>query len=260
LYWKSLGIKSHRINSKSMGLIKTSFPEFFASIFYRLNATDDSEIPDSEHVDQQLKKMQSNEMLKKPKDQKSIVQALWDEVYSIGARIWDGIKRVWHWFKSKVKKIVSTVGAFFKNISRIAYQYILKAYEAVQAVIKGVASSILFFAQPVLPLPKEGLNVSAAKVVIGRDKDFDFQVLVDVNDQPGDILKISEYMIEKSGMFALSCRFLGAFLQILVKMLKDIWTFSWVSLLMALLRLYKMIARMAPAFIAAQKREDALSA
>ncbi|MBN4073375.1 peptidoglycan-binding protein [Mariprofundus ferrooxydans] len=259
LYWKSLGIKSHRINSKSMGLIKTSFPEFFASIFYRLNATDDSEIPDSEHVDQQLKKMQSNEMLKKPKDQKSIVQALWDEVYSIGARIWDGIKRVWHWFKSKVK-IVSTVGAFFKNISRIAYQYILKAYEAVQAVIKGVASSILFFAQPVLPLPKEGLNVSAAKVVIGRDKDFDFQVLVDVNDQPGDILKISEYMIEKSGMFALSCRFLGAFLQILVKMLKDIWTFSWVSLLMALLRLYKMIARMAPAFIAAQKREDALSA
>jgi len=259
MYWTSLGIKSHRINLKSMGLIKSSFPEFFASIAGRLHETDDSETPDSEYVYQQLKAMQSKEILKNPKNRKSIVQTLWNEVYSIGARIWDGLKRVWHWFKSQVKKIVSTVGAFFKNISRIAYQYILKAYEAVKAVIKGVGSSMSFFAQPVLPFPKEALNVSAAKVVIGRDKDFDFRVVVDVNDRPEDILKISEYVIEKSGMFALSCRFLGAFLQIVVKLLKDIWKFSWVSLLMALLRLYKTIARMAPAFIEAQKREDALA-
>ncbi|MBL4774743.1 MAG: peptidoglycan-binding protein [Mariprofundus sp.] len=250
-YWQGLGIRSEKLNSKSMGLIKSSFPDFFASISERLNATEDNHIPDSEQVYQEIRdRADENE------SETSIVQQIWHQVYSIGARLWDGIKRVWRWFKAVINKAKIAVKDFVKKISGIAYQYILKAYEAVRAVIKGVTGSISFFFKPVLPLPKEGLNVSTAKVQIGRDKDFDFKVFVDIKDRPDDILKISQYLENKSSLFFHSCRFFGEFLQITIKLLKDIWKFSWISLLMALLRLYKSIKQSAPDLIAFVKEEQ----
>jgi len=254
-YWKEAHGESPEVEKtsptlKATNFIQSSFPDFFTSISERLNEAEDNEILDSEQVYQHIRDMAEND------DETSIVQKLWDQVYSIGARLWDGIKRAWRWFKAVVNKVKIAVKDFVKKISGIAYQYILKAYEAAKAVIKGVAGSIYFFSKSVLPLPKEGLKVSMAKVQIGRDKDFDFQVLVDVKDRPDDILKISEYLENKSGLFFHSCRLLGKLLHIILKLLKDIWKFSWISLLMALLRLYKSIKQWAPEIISFVREEQ----
>lgn len=244
-YWDGVGKDHHSASeTKAKVFVKSSFPSFFADVQALLAETEDG-LPDSDIVFEQLRQ--------KP----TLLQEAWDHVYGIGARIWDGIKRAWHWFKAMVSKVVGKIAAFVKNLSRIAYQYILKSYEGVEAVIKCVCSSITFFTRPILKLPLKQLGISEVGwLVIGRDSDFDFRTLVDVNARCGEVNDMADYVTEKAKMFNLSCRFLASMLNILLSLLKTLYA-GWAGLLMALLKLYKSIAHWIPIFIEAQRQEEA---
>ncbi|RLL53660.1 peptidoglycan-binding protein [Mariprofundus sp. EBB-1] len=252
-YWEGLGKdKRSTPEMKATCFVKWSFPDFFKGI-HALLAESEEEAPDSEDVFEQL-----NIAMDENKND-TLLQQIWDHISGIGARVWDGIKRAWRWLSAMVKKGLGKMVGFVKNLSRIAYQYILKAYEGVRAVIKGVAGSIAFFSKRVLELPMESLGVSVDSLVLfSRDFDSDYRVLVRAESNPDDLCRIADYVSARAGLFSVSCDFLASFLDILLGLLKKVWLVSWAGLLMALLKLYKSISHWAPIFIEAQRHEEAL--
>lgn len=242
-YWKAVEkVPISDSKTKTRNFVKSSFPEFFAGIQLP-HAETEVALSDSDNVYNYL------DELKKPNPLKDV----WKTVYETGARIWDGIKRAWRWFKAKIH----VAKVFFKNLSRVVYQYVLRAYEGVGTIIKCVSSSITFFTRPVLKMPLQQLGISGSGgLVIGRDSDFDFRTLVDVNAPSEEILIMADYVAGKAKMFNMSCRFLASMLNILLSLLKTSYK-GWVGLLMALLKLYKSIAHWIPLFSEAQRLEEA---
>lgn len=228
---------------KAKNFVSLTFPAFFAGIQSLLTGADD-DLSDSGTVFDDL--------------DPNLLQQAWDGVYKIRARIWDGIKRAWHWFKGIINKAIGNIDLFLKNLSRIAHQYVLKAYEGVEAVIKCVCRSITFFTRPILKLPLKQYGISEpGGLVIGRDRDFDFRSLVDAYACAEEINIMADYVAGKAKLFNMSCRFLASMLNILLSLLKKTSCAGWVGLLMALLKLYKSIAYWVPIFIEAQQQEEA---
>jgi len=182
-----------------------------------------------------------------------LIQKVWQELRSIGSRIWDGIKRAWHWFKSIVTEGVT----WLKNLTRLAYSFILKSFEAVRAVVSGVVGSLSFFAKKELVFPWRGLKVNPDHPVLRmhHDKDFDFTTVVHDFGKPEDVNRVAEYLANKSSMFALSCKFMASLLDMVIDLIRRSVFTGWAALLMALLRLYKSIKQSAPAMIAFVEQE-----
>ncbi len=248
-------LKSQSIANRSTGLIRIGFPGFFGSVFQRLASASQEDVTDSESVYEQLREVAGD------KDHKgSIIQEIWNHVYSIGARIWDGIKRAWQWVKSLVVKVFKGVKQFIKNISRIAYQFILKAYEQTRRLIKGVTGSIHFFLRTPLELPKLREAPKDPKVLFLHDRDFDFQVFVETSERPNVVRLHSQYVKREAQIFGLSCHIVGECLHHLIKMLKGIWGLAWAALLMALLKTYQSIKKWAPDIIALEKQQQSMRA
>ncbi|MDX8405512.1 MAG: peptidoglycan-binding domain-containing protein [Mariprofundus sp.] len=252
-YWGHLGAHGKRNlgrsspGLKARALVNSAFPDFFLSVHERLKRSAEEPLADSDAVYSRLEK----EIKKDP----TVLQQVWNYIYDFGARIWDGIKRAWHWLKARITDLVSTTEAYLKNLSRLAYHYIRRAYEAVSAVIKGVAGSISFFTPCVLNIPKEKLKLNKGNcTLIGHDMDFDFRVLVDVKDSAADVQRIVDYVNGKSTLFGISCKLLA----LLLELLKQATFAGWPMLLMALLKLYRAIVQWAPVFLDAQRREAAL--
>ncbi len=172
---------------------------------------------------------------------------------TFGARLWDGVKRMWSWFKRVIKSAARAAGEFIKGVSRIAYHYILKSYEAVQAVVKAVVHSIRFFTQKRLDI--SGLN----RTVVFHDLDFDFKAVIHNGDAPEDVRAIVDSLNRKSRVFKIACKIFSALLDVLKGIVKGAFT-GWAALLMSLLKLYKCIARWAPELIEAQQQDERLNA
>jgi len=61
-------------------------------------------------------------------DRKDQLPAVWQTVRTIGARIWDGVRRVWGWFKRMLtvfKKKILKIGT---NLSRLIYDFALESF------------------------------------------------------------------------------------------------------------------------------------
>jgi len=250
-YWEGLG-KDGRSSPKTKAkvFVKSSFQSFFAGIHAMLAEQEDG-IPDGDALFDLLSEQAESD------GKATILQKVWDHVYMIGARMWDGIKRAWRWFKAMVKKAMEKAKEFATNLARIAYQYIRRAYEGMRAVIKGVCGSISFFTQRVLVFPPKVFGaLGEGGLLVGRDKDFDFRALVDVDAVSGNVDAMSGYLASKAEVFGMSCRFLSSLLNILLGLLRKVWFAGWAGLLMALLKLYRSFSHWAPRFIEMQRQED----
>jgi len=228
------------------------FPIFFGKIHAEmLSAMHESPV-DSEDVYRNILESSDEE------SDINLIQKVWQELRSIGSRIWDGIKRAWHWFKSIVKQGVT----WLKNLTRLAYSFILKSFEAVRAVVSGVVGSLSFFAKKELVFPWRGLKLNPDHPVLRmhHDKDFDFTTVVHDFGNPEDVNRVAEYLANKSSMFALSCKFMASLLDMVIDLIRRSVFTGWAALLMALLRLYKSIKQSAPAMIAFVEQEQRMQA
>jgi len=243
-------LQSQGIENRSKGLIRIGFPEFFGSLLQRNHSASQESISDSELVYQHLR-----EAAGKTGQEGSLLQDIWNHVYAIGARIWDGIKRAWHWVKSLVMRVVDGVKRFVRNISRIAYSFILKAYEQIRLLIKGVTSSIHYFLRSPLEMPALKGVATSPRLLFIHDRDFDFRVFVESTEQPNAVRLHSIYLKNNADIFGLSCHLVGECLHQLINMLKDIWATTWAGLLMALLKTYKSIQRWGPDIMALEQQQ-----
>lgn len=239
-FWIDKG-QSARSTMRSRTYLNKSFRKFFSELYHDTMLDQADELPDSDELFQQFS------------DDKDFIQTVWDHVKTFGARLWDGMKRIWGWFRRVIKSAAKAVGAFIKGVSRIAYHYILKSYEAVQAVVKAVVHSIRFFTQQRLDI--SGLN----RTVIFHDLDFDFKAVVHSGDAPEDVRTIVDSLNRKSRIFKISCKIFSALLNVLKGVVKGAFT-GWAALLMSLLKLYKRVAYWVPELIEAQQQDERISA
>jgi len=259
-FWKDRGDGSNNVIKTFPALLNASddnardhviksFPAFFYSIDLELSRDVTDDPVDSQYVYDALHQHFSG------KHGDSFIQLVWSQLRAIGSRIWDGVRRARRWFKSNTK-------LFLKNISRLAYNFILKSFEAVRAVVSGVVGSLNFFGKNEIVFPLNGLGIDPQKTLfrMRHDYDFDFISLVDTASPANDIEVIVGYLENKSSMFAVSCRFLASLLEMVIDLIKGGLFTGWAVLLMALLRLYKSIEQWAPVIIAFEREEERMLA
>jgi len=239
-FWVDKG-QPARSAMRSRSYLSQSFRTFFSELYQDTMLDQADELPDSDELFQHF----SND--------KNFIQTVWDHVKTFGARLWDGVKRMWSWFKRVIKSAARAAGEFMQGVSRIAYHYILKSYEAVQTVIKAVVHSIRFFTQPRLDISDRN------RTVIFHDRDFDFKAAVHNDDTPEDIHAMAESLKLKSSIFKISCKIFSALLNVLKGVVQGVFT-GWAALLMSLLKLYKRTAQWLPELIQAQLQDERINA
>jgi len=242
-FWKDRDDKGPGLKARFH--LRKNFPDFFAVLSATMFEADDK--LDSDMISDVLE-----QGIAAHKDE-HLIHKIWNQLHAIGARIWDGIKRVWRWFTAKLNDGI----AYLKNLSRLAYHLILQSFEAAQSLVTGVVSSLSFFADPVLNFPLKGLGLDAKNpsLIVGKDKDFDFISIVDSAAGPAGIEKMMQYLNNKASMFAVSCKFLACLLDVVIAVIKNSIFVGWPLFLMALLKFYKSIKNWAPAIIASQRAE-----
>jgi len=245
-YWQERGERSARLIA--LKLVKGTFPRFFASLCDGLVAGGYDQPVSSETIFRQLSNYAEG-------GDQALIRKVWDQVYAFGSRIWDGVSRTWRWITMMLKRGGKSAAAFFGNLSRLAYRYILKAYEATKSVVKAVISSADYLTRPVMDIPKVEMQISVEnQTVIGRDRDFDFRVIVGEQDRAIDVYQISDWMNNISRLFSISCHLLAELLDILIGVMRGGLFVGWAALLMGLLKFYKSIDRWLPELIAVQQR------
>jgi len=211
--------------------VNSSFPLFFAQLLK--DTTTEVEQMDADEVYDCLKEYHIS------------LDTVWEHVKAFGSRLWDGLKRIWGWFRNIVRKVASAVSSFIKNISCLAYQYMLHSYETVKAVIRGFCDSVSYLVSAELKVPEH------VKTVIRHDADFDFKILVHEEDKPADVTASVEAVKIRSRIFNISSRILAALINVLKYIATGFAGPEW--LLMGLLKLHKRITRLAPELIELQK-------
>ncbi|WP_018294213.1 peptidoglycan-binding protein [Mariprofundus ferrooxydans] len=242
-YWIDSGMTRFQAELKAVKLVKRTYPALFSSL--HADAADAEAGTESAILFSRLEE----EITDKP----ALMQQVWNQLHVIGSRIWDGIRRTWRWFRAMLKRVAGRAVAWLGNIARLAYHYIINAYEAMQMVIRGVDESIRFFAQPVMRFYAPGHTEAPIDSLMIHDRDFDFRLLLDRSDSSELVNAMAGRLHECSAVFAISCRFLAELLDILVGLLRQGLLTGWVALLMALLKLYQSIHYWAPRLLAAQQ-------
>jgi len=236
-------------NAHAVMKAKQHVTKYFHLFFQNIHATlsvDASEMhPDSDVVFQKL-----HDAAHKNQDE-NMIQKVWHELRSIGSRIWDGLKRAWHWLATMVKKGVT----WLKNLTRLAYNYILKSFESARCVVSGVVGTLTFFADRELQFPWQGLGVKPV-LRMARDGDFDFRTMVDVTANAPALDCVSSYLETKASIFAISCRMFAALLDMVIDLIKHTIFSGWAVLMMALLKLYNIIKAFAPQILAFARVEQ----
>ena len=166
-------------------------------------------------------------------NKKEQIPSVWLEVRQIGARIWDGIRRVWGWFKRMVTVFKQKILKIGKNISRIIYEFALDSFTVVANVLKSVGTTMETIVSPILP------GSHTEQVIFYRDLDFDPRVLILSTADGHDVLKCCQTLKHNTRLFAFGCRVLGAFISLLIDVYRIAWT-AYYGLVLALIKLRRL--------------------
>jgi len=163
----------------------------------------------------------------------NVLDKVWQQIKSIGSRIWDGLKRAWGWFKSLVIKGVKKITAWAKNIARLTYQYAIHAFTTVKRILKAMSKFILHKTYP-------GSDIN--HLVIQRDNDFDYRLFM----SPGRHIEVVEKLLSEfhtsSQLFKLGARILAMLIDLLIHLVKNVFiAFGWFGLILALVEIYSKL-------------------
>ena len=164
------------------------------------------------------------------KDRKDQIPAVWQTVRTIGARIWDGVRRVWGWFKRMLtvfKKKILKIGT---NLSRLIYDFALESFTVVSDVFKSIGTVLEFMVNPVMP----GSDVQ--RVVFFRDLDMDPRAVIHSSADGRQVADCCEALKRNTRIFAFGCHVIGTFISILAEVFKKAWT-AYFGLVLTLIKL-----------------------
>ena len=154
----------------------------------------------------------------------------WNYIENKGMRLWDGVKRLWRWFKKIGKKVVS----FFKrNIYKAFFRYASKAFKIVKIGISAVVKSINVYL-------KGELNVTNISFQFSKDMDTTVYLSKGLSIEDAE-LGINK-LVKQTKAFNVACRMISWIFEVF----KNIATgfVGWAKLLYSLLYGYKELKRL----------------
>ncbi len=166
-------------------------------------------------------------------DKKEQLPSIWKNVRQFGARIWDGIRRAWGWFKRLVTGVIDKVQKIGLNISRIVHNVALGSFTVVSNVLKSIGATIKVIADPQMP------GSDPDHVLFIRDRDFDSRVFINQSSHGQNIRKCTRILNYEMRKFTFGCRIIGTIVSILAELVKKSWT-GYFGLVFGLVKLNRM--------------------
>jgi hypothetical protein len=163
-------------------------------------------------------------------DRKDQIPTVWQTVRTIGARIWDGVRRVWGWFKQMLtvfKKKILKIGT---NLSRIIYDFALESFTVVSDVFKSIGTVVEFMVNPIMP------GSDTQGVVFRRGPGFDPRIVIHNSADGRQVINCCETLKRKTRIFAFGCHVIGTFVSILAEVFRKAWT-AYFGLVLTLIKL-----------------------
>jgi hypothetical protein len=156
------------------------------------------------------------------------VQEAWQAVQTHRMSLWDGVKRVWRWLKTKVKQVVSWFSDFFKNLARAFYRYASKGYKIVRLSITSVVKSIQFYVDGRLE------SRPAGRLVFTHDTDLDVRLIGDSMVEAETQSNFTERLHYNTAIFSYGARILGFAVSTIIRLSTGLG--GWVLLLKSLVQ------------------------
>ncbi len=216
-YWRELEQKSWR---RAETLAESITPALFHSLQKTAKAAEAIEV--APHADY------SREVVEEHLTSEQDIERAWAEVQARRLSLWDGLKRVWRWIKRGVKKVVSWIGSFFKNLARAFYRYATKGYKIVRLAVTSVVESIEYYVGGGLAGEPDGT------VVLLNETDFDATVYIDEEGGGEALPGFLRRLRLKTAVLEFGARILGFAVQTIRQVALGIT--GWARLLKSLVR------------------------
>jgi hypothetical protein len=130
-------------------------------------------------------------------------EELLDTGRSLGLRIWDGLKRIWRWFKRQIVRVIE----FGTNLARAFYRYASKGFSIVRRAVRAVVSSVQRYVTG---------EFDFAGVNIRLDKDFDSLLLTPPHHPAEQVCQAGDRLQLFASRFLFAGRILGLVFRALV--------------------------------------------
>jgi len=158
-------------------------------------------------------------------------RAVWKRIRTIGSRIWDGIKRVWRWFKTCVRRGIRAAAGWARNLARLAYRYASGVFATVGRAVAVGVRAVVFISRSVVP------GSDPRHLVIRRDADFDYDLFFNRFHDPRTAAALLREFSVQSRRFAVATRVMGLLLGALVETLRRSALGGWFGFVLSLIRI-----------------------
>lgn len=170
-------------------------------------------------------------------ERKVQIPSIWETVKRLGARIWDGVQRIWGWFVRMLKRVKERVLKIGTNLSRLIYDFALGSFTVVSRVFDSLGTVVRWVAAPTLPGSDE------ASILFYRDSDNDMYAVTAAGADPDRILSGCTQLAAATGKFSFGCLVVGTFVFLLRKAFNSAWK-GYFGLVLALVQLRSLKHRL----------------
>jgi len=233
-YW-IIHADKKRAAHRAHEFVRGAFPQFFQQL--QLDTSAQSNIDSHEVYD----------YFNNTKNKKTLNGA-WKRIKAMGARLWDGLKRVWNWLVNLAEKVIQ----YTENILRIGYEFIHQAYTTVRTAIDVLVASADFL------IHKELRGSDAKHVIAYHDLDFDFITISHVDAAPEKVRHMADVLSHNASGFMLASSIISVLADVVKMAVKGAFT-GYLMLLVGLLNLYREVAELVPSLDQWQSRETYLN-
>ena len=160
------------------------------------------------------------------------LKAVWGILRSLGSRIWDGMRRVWSWFKALFPPLKRQLGKWLRSLARLTMRFALGAFRTVRQLMKVVSTIAGKLTQRTFP----GSDVK--HIVINRDSDFDYRVYVNPARSVDQVYELLDEFRTTATRFAAGLRVLGLLIDSIRTVATKAALGGWFGLLLSLVRVY----------------------
>ena len=144
---------------------------------------------------------------------------------SLGMKLWDGMKRIWHWLVKGVKRIVRLAD----NLVRGFFRFATKSYVIVRTAFIALVKATTQY--------MTGEIDNTGKSVVLIDKDLDFKVVTHNGEDPSNTV----FAIQRfSSSFLFSSKIVGLIIDLFMNLSQGV--IGWARFLYILVKSYREIA------------------
>ena len=183
----------------------------------------------------------ADEVVRQVLEDRNVKSQVLAKVKTFGSRLWDGVKRVWRWFKSGLKKLFEKTKriakAVISNIARYVHSAAVGVFEHVRAAVRGVRDGFNFLREKVVR------GSDPAQIVVQHTLDFDIEVFVNQAADQSRVRNFSDIMLLRSRIFEVATKIVGELFSLFLKVVRKGITTGWFGILLALTRLGKSVFR-----------------